>query len=751
MIKIIPLLLLFAISISLHADNTAKITINTKNVNSNKISKLINGGFIELANDFVNGYCGLWAQEIMDRGFEEVYNERETYQHWSRYFNDRDTVANKDNVTIVEGGYNRTDNNQLRIENAEYVESGIYQLIRINDEISHNCYIYARSENANGVAKIVLFDTLNQQRFFEKELPINSDAWTKIEFEIPAIQNQYTLNFAITYKGSGTVYFDEVSLMPTDNENGIRKEWIELLRIWKPTIMRYPGGFFAEILENDWYGSIYDIDQRKTLLFLPLEHTVYTQRYDFGTDEYMKLCEMLDMEPLLVINPCRTEDESANYIEYCNGDTNTTWGKIRKANGHPMPYNVKYWELENERYFYWSMDRIIKNCKRYDAAMRAVDNSFFSIVNGNAGDLVTMDSLLTGLNGITNGYGYHVYGGWNGYVNDTYDDEKVFLYEMYATYGNTVKEHSQKIADKYPNVKLAVTEWGATYGINDDWDLDNTVKRNISLEAGLWNSLFYNNLLKYPQAVLFAARCFKLGMINYELDAKGKKVIYPTPSFHSLVMLDRHRGDYVVDNAVECGTYTCVEPPIYWAYETPWIDATTTITDDTLFIAVVNRNPNYAMTTEVKIDTKFIRPIGKIYELTSNNYLDYNTADEPDKVRPIEKNLDLEVLPNNNWNDFTYQFPKHSLTILAIPFDKEHSDFSVYPNPFTNSLYISFNTVKTINKVLIYNAIGEVVFSKTYNMVSDLFSITNIFLPIGAYSICIETAEGNLTKNIIRE
>ncbi|MBA7701143.1 hypothetical protein ES703_109875 [subsurface metagenome] len=36
-------------------------------------------------------------------------------------------------------------------------------------------------------------------------------------------------------------------------------------------------------------------------------------------------------------------------MEYCNGDANTTyWGGERAANGHPAPYNVTYWEIDNE-------------------------------------------------------------------------------------------------------------------------------------------------------------------------------------------------------------------------------------------------------------------------------------------------------------------------------------------------------------------------------------------------------------------
>jgi alpha-N-arabinofuranosidase len=40
--------------------------------------------------------------------------------------------------------------------------------------------------------------------------------------------------------------------------------------------------------------------------------------------------------------------DACNLLEYCNGDVTTKWGGKRAENGHPMPYNVKYWQVGNE-------------------------------------------------------------------------------------------------------------------------------------------------------------------------------------------------------------------------------------------------------------------------------------------------------------------------------------------------------------------------------------------------------------------
>jgi len=46
-----------------------------------------------------------------------------------------------------------------------------------------------------------------------------------------------------------------------------------------------------------------------------------------------------------------TPEESAQWIEYCNGSTDTDYGRIRAERGYPEPYNVKFWSLGNEMGF----------------------------------------------------------------------------------------------------------------------------------------------------------------------------------------------------------------------------------------------------------------------------------------------------------------------------------------------------------------------------------------------------------------
>ena len=83
-----------------------------------------------------------------------------------------------------------------------------------------------------------------------------------------------------------------------------------------------------------------------------LETQPHSLGYDFNeinTDDFVALCKEIGAEPFITINPTwNTEEECAQWVEYCNGDVDTEYGRIRIERGYKEPYNVKYWSLGNE-------------------------------------------------------------------------------------------------------------------------------------------------------------------------------------------------------------------------------------------------------------------------------------------------------------------------------------------------------------------------------------------------------------------
>ena len=178
--------------------------------------------------------------------------------------------------------------------------------------------------------------------------------------------------FVLYGSATGDVYFDVVTVMPPtwkNRPNGLRPDLAEKLDALKFKYIQFPGGCTAESAGMDscwnWKNSIGPIEQRPGST---RNRWKYKNDLYFGLDEHFQMIEDLGAEPIYVTSAGISEtprskewfklcpldkmqpiiEDILDLIEYCNGSTSTTWGAKRAANGHPMPYNLKYIEIGNE-------------------------------------------------------------------------------------------------------------------------------------------------------------------------------------------------------------------------------------------------------------------------------------------------------------------------------------------------------------------------------------------------------------------
>ncbi len=94
---------------------------------------------------------------------------------------------------------------------------------------------------------------------------------------------------------------------------------------------------------------------------------------------FIALNRLVGAEPDLAIDSgFGSAREAAEQVEYCNGSADTRMGKMRAENGHPEPFNVRYWTIGNEMYGPWqyghmSLDQYWVKHNYIVEAMRAVD------------------------------------------------------------------------------------------------------------------------------------------------------------------------------------------------------------------------------------------------------------------------------------------------------------------------------------------------------------------------------------------
>ena len=150
---------------------------------------------------------------------------------------------------------------------------------------------------------------------------------------------------------SGDVLLGPPSLMPSDNVQGLRADTLALLKQLHGTVYRWPGGNFAS--GYDWRDGIGDRDRRP-----PRKNPAWTgvEHNDFGTDEFIAFCRMIDTEPMIAANTGFGDAYSAaQWVEYANRGADTIGGGWRVKNGHAQPYGVKFWCVGNEMFGPWQL------------------------------------------------------------------------------------------------------------------------------------------------------------------------------------------------------------------------------------------------------------------------------------------------------------------------------------------------------------------------------------------------------------
>lgn len=224
--------------------------------------------------------------------------------------------------------------------------------------------------------------------------PGTNDRQTITITDITDEYETYPLNFVagadtkdatleITASGSGYFRVGTVSLMPADNVQGFRADLVELLKELNSGIYRWPGGNM--LAGYDWRDGIGDIDKRPPRYDYAWDAL---ESNDVGTDEFLDLCQILGIDPYMVVNIGFGDAYSAaQWVEYTNGSKETPMGKLRAQNGHPEPYDIKWWGVGNEMYGEWqlghmSIEHYILKHKYFAEAMLDVDPSIKLIACG---------------------------------------------------------------------------------------------------------------------------------------------------------------------------------------------------------------------------------------------------------------------------------------------------------------------------------------------------------------------------------
>ncbi len=173
---------------------------------------------------------------------------------------------------------------------------------------------------------------------------------------------------------------------PNADEEGFRRDVLELTRELGVTTVRYPGGNFVSGYR--WEDGIGPRDKRPVRRDLAW-HSIETNQV--GLDEFISWCRKANVEPMLAINlGTRGVAEALDLLEYANHPSGTYWSDLRIAHGATKPHNIRMWCLGNEMDGPWQIGH--KTATEYGRlaaqtarAMRMVDPDLELVVCGSSG------------------------------------------------------------------------------------------------------------------------------------------------------------------------------------------------------------------------------------------------------------------------------------------------------------------------------------------------------------------------------
>ncbi len=131
---------------------------------------------------------------------------------------------------------------------------------------------------------------------------------------------------------------------PFSDEQGFRKDTLELVKNLQVPIVRYPGGnFISGYHWEDTVGPKEERPARPELAWGVIETN------EFGLNEFVDWAKKANTEVMMAVNlGTRGVDDAKNVLEYCNFKEGTYYSDMRIRHGYKEPHNIKTWCLGNE-------------------------------------------------------------------------------------------------------------------------------------------------------------------------------------------------------------------------------------------------------------------------------------------------------------------------------------------------------------------------------------------------------------------
>jgi alpha-L-arabinofuranosidase len=632
---------------------TARVDIDASAVEGH-ISRHLYGQFLEFMFEGIK--YGLHAELIRDRGFEEQADITGLPRFWERYPDGRNddyaiSFRRDEDVaypnTRLEKGTTGGHSLRVQLQPGVIARHGVYQArVPIRQRLEYRGYLWLKTDSfTGGVALALEADATGGRIYSEARIASVEGDWTKYTFTLRPTASDRLARFVILFEGQGTIWVDQVSLMPGDAVDGVRADVFERIKQLEPAFIRWPGGNVAQ--DYHWQWGVGPRDARPTWINLSWRDEL--EPGDFGTDEFIRFARNLGAEPSLTVNVegrGATTEEAAAWVEYCNGPSTSTYGAMRARNGHPEPYRVQYWEIGNEIWGDWvrghsDAEIYAKNLRRYVAAMRAVDPSIKVIAVGD-NDMTWNRTVLQRAADRVDYLAIHHYYG----RRDMQGDLKNLLARPlhYETFYREVESLLEPVAQNR-RPRLAINEWG----------LDLPESQQYSMLAAVYGARLMNVFERSELVGMSAVSDLVNGWPGGIIQA-GRHGVFVTPIYLVNKLYASHRGADRLRTKVD-------GPAISSSREgdAPALDVVASRSADgrSIYVKAVNTDLERPMTVHISVRGTTVSPTATVDRVIADSLTAVNGFATPAAVRTTRSSIKAG-------NTLSLALPKHSIAVITL-------------------------------------------------------------------------------------
>lgn len=460
---------------------------------------------------------------------------------------------------------------------------------------------------------------------------------------------------------------------------GVREDLYDSIKNLHVSMLRWPGGCFADGYHwQDGIGPRENRPVRKNLAWSggqeetpegPLENNF------FGTDEFLRFCESLGIEPLINVNlGSGTAEEARQWVEYVDGDTNTEYGALRAKNGRAKPYAVKYWGVGNESWGCGNVNGIFKDghdyAKRYLEFARAMKGADPDIKLLAVGAIPVMNawnkSVLETAGREMDFLSLHVYFPGT-FAFQLWKRKKKWEYYGIMAAGRELDRYldgfDEQIKEYTPpgsDIRIALDEWNL-------WWNDQQIVRaeDYEFSSALFTADFIMRLLRRGDRIAFANFAQLVNVLPL-IVTDPERGLYVTPSYYPFQLFrNKVRGDILVETDVKSPRFTNREygavPP---GRGNPCIEAVAFTNNDTSIVdlVVINKHHKDIIGTSIELTGMEKYKRCEVFEINAPSPTSKNSFENPNYLKGITP-ADCPAVTGSSLN---YSFPAHSITLISL-------------------------------------------------------------------------------------